>query len=140
MASTTQKAQSDTDKMEKKLNKMDKQLDKKKAEVVRLEAELKKAMQKNGKTTVLAAKKSPSKGKNKEAASTNPTFQLPLPLVPEARMTSHAPKSVKQYVQHSETLLDQGATMLRSTEEAGWSDRAVNWLAIVETRPEIKYK
>jgi hypothetical protein len=137
--SAIQQAQSDIEKMEKKLDRANKQLDKKKAEVVRLEAELKKAMQKNGKTTVLAAKKSPSKGKNKETASADPTFQLPLPAVPEARMTSQAPKSVKQYVQHSETLLDQGARLLRSTEEAGWSERAVNWLATVETRPELKY-
>jgi len=138
--SELQQAHEDRLKVERRYNKLEKALDLQKSKVARLESELKKAQQKGGKTTVLAAKKSPSKGKNKETASTNLTFQLPLPAVPEARMTSQAPKSVKQYVQHSETLLDQGATMLRSTGEAGWSERTVSWLAMVETRPELKYK
>ena len=96
--SELQQAHEDRLKVERRYNKLEKALDLQKSKVARLESELKKAQQKGNKTTILVAKKSPSKGKNKKTALTNLTFQLPLPAIPEARMTSQAPKSVKQYV------------------------------------------
>jgi hypothetical protein len=127
-------------KLEAKYKKLDRELDMSKAEVFGLKKKLKEAEQKAGKTSVLAAKKAVARAKGKETAPAIPTFQLPLPPAPEARMTTTAPKTAKPYVSHSESLLDQGVDILRSTEQGNWSDRAVSWLAMVETRPEIKFK
>jgi hypothetical protein len=111
-----------------------------KATVFGLQKKLKEAEQKAGKTSVLAAKKAVSRAKGKDKAPAVPTFQLPLPPAPDARMTATAPKTVQPYVIQSESLLDQGANILRSTEEGSWSDRAVTWVTMVEARPEIKFK
>ncbi len=98
---TTQLAAADNDRIkpERREGRMAKKYDQEHQKIVGLEVKLAEAkneiekLKKSGKSSVLAAKKSAAKGKGKAAASTIPTFQLPLPPVPETRMISQAPKS-----------------------------------------------
>jgi hypothetical protein len=139
-AAELQAARDDLRKSDRRLNKVEKELKSSNTKIARLESELKKAEQKAGKTSVLAVKKAITKAKGKQRAEPAPTFQLPLPPVPEKRATLEAPKSTQTYVAHSEALLDQACKIMRSTENEDWSERAVGWLTMAETRPELKFK
>jgi hypothetical protein len=139
-------AEKDRNKAERNEGKMEKKYDQEHQKVVALEKklalakkEIQQLKQRSGKSTVLAAKKSAAKGKGKETASTIPTFQLALPPIPDSRMTTTAPKATKPFITHTEMLLDQGVKIMRATDVEDWSDQAVNWVAMAESRPEIKY-